>query len=55
MVSFTEAELKGVPADVISGYPKRTEGAKNLYDVTFKMPDIQPVVCTKLIRLPGAN
>ncbi|GBE84946.1 Saccharolysin [Sparassis crispa] len=42
-VSFTLEELKGVPADVVSGYTKRTEGDKELYDVTFKTPDIFPV------------
>ncbi|OBZ71150.1 Thimet oligopeptidase [Grifola frondosa] len=42
-VSFTLEELKGVPADVISGYSKRTEGNKELYDITFKTPDIFPV------------
>lgn len=43
-VSFTLEELEGVPADVISGYTKRTEGDKELYDVTFKGPDIDPLV-----------
>ncbi|KAJ7505372.1 metallopeptidase MepB [Mycena galericulata] len=43
VVSFTKEELDGVPADVISGYAKRTEGSKELYDVTFKTPDIFPV------------
>jgi len=42
-VSFTLKELKGVPIDVISGYTKRTEGDNELYDVTFKTPDIFPV------------
>ncbi|KZT12028.1 Metalloprotease [Laetiporus sulphureus 93-53] len=42
-VSFTLEELKGVPADVISGYSKRTEGDKELYDITMKTPDIFPV------------
>lgn len=41
VVSFTLEELKGVPEDVISGFPKR--GDK--YDVTHKTPDIFPVVC----------
>lgn len=44
VVTFTLEELKGVPADVISGYKKRTEDSKDLYDVTFKTPDIFPVV-----------
>ncbi|EMD39827.1 hypothetical protein CERSUDRAFT_81164 [Gelatoporia subvermispora B] len=43
VVSFTLEELKGVPGDVISGYPKRTEGTKEVYDVTFKTPDIFPI------------
>lgn len=42
-VSFTLEELKGVPEDVISGYPKRTEGSKELYNVMHKTPDIFPV------------
>lgn len=44
VVSFTAEELKGVPSDVTSGYTKRTEGEKELYDVTFKTPDIFPVL-----------
>ncbi|KAH9986700.1 Metalloprotease [Russula vinacea] len=43
IVSFTLEELKGVPEDVISGYAKRTEGDKVLYDVTHKTPDIFPL------------
>ncbi|KAF8158338.1 metallopeptidase MepB [Crassisporium funariophilum] len=43
VISFTEEELKGVPKDVISGYTKRTEGDKELLDVTYKTPDIFPV------------
>ncbi|KAJ7780594.1 metallopeptidase MepB [Mycena maculata] len=43
IISFTKEELDGVPADVISGYTKRTEGSTELYDVTFKTPDIFPV------------
>ncbi|KAJ8519018.1 hypothetical protein ONZ45_g3985 [Pleurotus djamor] len=42
-IAFTEDELKGVPKDVVSGYKKRTEDGKDLYDVTFKTPDIFPV------------
>ncbi|KAJ7784621.1 metallopeptidase MepB [Mycena metata] len=42
-VSFTKEELTGVPADVISGYTKRTEGSAEVYDVTFKTPDIFPI------------
>ncbi|KAJ7670262.1 hypothetical protein B0H17DRAFT_948922 [Mycena rosella] len=43
IISFTKDELDGVPADVISGYKKRTEGSKELYDVTYKTPDIFPL------------
>jgi Zn-dependent oligopeptidase len=44
VVTFTLEELEGVPADVISGFTKRTEGSKDVYDVTFKTPDIFPIV-----------
>jgi len=43
-IAFTSEEIKGVPADVVSGYSKRTEDGKDLYDVTFKTPDIFPVL-----------
>jgi metallopeptidase MepB len=43
VITFTEDELKGVPNDVISGYKKRSEDARVVYDVTFKTPDIMPV------------
>ncbi|KAJ7288403.1 metallopeptidase MepB [Mycena rebaudengoi] len=43
VISFTKEELKGVPADVISGYTKRSNGSTELFDVTFKTPDIFPV------------
>ncbi|KAH9939164.1 Metalloprotease [Amylocystis lapponica] len=43
-VSFTLEELKGVPDDVISGYTKRTDGDREVYDVTFKSPDYLPVI-----------
>ncbi|KAH9480466.1 Thimet oligopeptidase [Psilocybe cubensis] len=42
-IAFTEEELKGVPKDVVSGYIRRTEGDVELYDVTFKTPDIFPI------------
>ncbi|KAF9046329.1 hypothetical protein BJ165DRAFT_1345534 [Panaeolus papilionaceus] len=42
-ITFTAEELKGVPADVISGYTKRTEDGKELYEATFKTPDIFPL------------
>lgn len=44
VVSFTRAELEGVPADVMSGYTKRTEGAHEVFDVPFRTTDIFPVV-----------
>jgi len=39
-------ELEGVPSDIVSGYKKRpAEGeSPELYEVTFKGPDIYPVV-----------
>ncbi|KAF9454736.1 zincin [Macrolepiota fuliginosa MF-IS2] len=43
VVTFTIEELKGVPKDVVSGYAKRTEGSGDVYDVTFKTPDIFPL------------
>ena len=43
-MGFTLEELKGVPEDVVSGYTKREEGEKTIYDVTFKTPDIFPIV-----------
>lgn len=45
-MTVTLEELKGVPEDVISGYTKRTEGDKEVYDIPFRMTDIVPVVCT---------
>ena len=44
MITFTEAELKGVPKDIISGYTKRTQDGEGVYDVTYKTPDIFPIV-----------
>ncbi|KAF8128555.1 mitochondrial endopeptidase [Boletus edulis] len=43
-ISFTREQLDGVPEDVISRYTQRTEGDKVLYEVTFKTPDIFPVI-----------
>ncbi|KAF8650117.1 hypothetical protein AX16_005354 [Volvariella volvacea WC 439] len=43
VITFTAEELSGVPQDVISGYTKRIEGGKTVYDVTYKTPDIFPV------------
>ncbi|KAG6850281.1 hypothetical protein H0H93_015538 [Arthromyces matolae] len=43
VITFTEEELKGVPKDVVSGYTKRTEDGQEVFDVTFKTPDIFPV------------
>ncbi|THH10464.1 hypothetical protein EW145_g1314 [Phellinidium pouzarii] len=42
-IFFTEEELKGVPADVISGYEKREEGSHITFGVTHKTPDIFPL------------
>ncbi|KAF8895394.1 hypothetical protein BD779DRAFT_1660241 [Infundibulicybe gibba] len=42
-ITFTAEELKGVPKDVVSGYTKRTEGSVEVYDVTYKTPDIFPL------------
>jgi Zn-dependent oligopeptidase len=41
-LSFTAAELDGVPKDVISGYKKHQNA--DIYDVTYKSPDILPIV-----------
>ena len=41
-ITFTKEELDGVPADVISGYTKHEN--EDRYDVTFKTPDIFPLV-----------
>lgn len=59
-VSFTREELEGVPEDVISGYTQRREGDRVLYDVTFKTPDIWPLVSStcpseRFIDLKGWN
>ncbi|KIL67827.1 hypothetical protein M378DRAFT_9095 [Amanita muscaria Koide BX008] len=43
VITFTEEELKGVPKDVVSGYTKRTEEGKEVFDVTYKTPDIFPI------------
>ncbi|KXN88219.1 Thimet oligopeptidase [Leucoagaricus sp. SymC.cos] len=43
VITFTLEELKGVPNDVVSGYTKRTEDGKEVYDATFKTPDIFPI------------
>ncbi|KAF9013473.1 hypothetical protein BDQ17DRAFT_1231331 [Cyathus striatus] len=43
VITFTEEELKGVPKDVISGYTKRTQDGVEVYDVTYKTPDIFPI------------
>ncbi|KAH0586330.1 hypothetical protein H2248_007575 [Termitomyces sp. 'cryptogamus'] len=43
VITFTEEELKGVPHDVVSGYTKRTQDDKEVYDVTYKTPDIFPI------------
>jgi hypothetical protein len=43
-VTFTLEELEGVPSDVVSGYAKRVQDSADVYDVTFKTPDIFPIV-----------
>ena len=50
-IAFTREQLDGVPEDVISGYTQRTEGDKVLYEVTFKTPDIFPVVSFRLLLI----
>lgn len=45
-VTFTLEELKGVPEDVLSGYTKTDDGK---YTVTFKTPDIFPLVRTRVV------
>jgi hypothetical protein len=42
-VTFTLAELDGIAPDVISGYKKHEN--EDAYDVTFKTPDLLPIVC----------
>ena len=54
-VSFTLEELKGVPDDVISGYNKRQDGDREVYDVTFKTPDYLPLVRCTLICLTAPD
>jgi metallopeptidase MepB len=43
-IAFTREQLDGVPEDVVSGYTQRTEGDKVLYEVTFRTPDIFPLL-----------
>ena len=45
-VRFTLSELEGVPKDVLSGYKKipASGDTPELYEITFKTPDIMPVV-----------
>ncbi|KIJ54259.1 hypothetical protein M422DRAFT_154020 [Sphaerobolus stellatus SS14] len=44
-ISFTLEELEGVPSDVLSGYKKHPaeKDTPELYEVTFKTPDIMPL------------
>lgn len=49
MITFTEEELKGVPKDVISGYTKRAQDGNEVYDVTYKTPDIFPIVIRLIV------
>ncbi|KZV76419.1 Metalloprotease [Peniophora sp. CONT] len=43
-LEFTEDELKGVPATVISGYSKSEKDGRELYTVTHRQPDVLPVL-----------
>ncbi|KIP08913.1 hypothetical protein PHLGIDRAFT_68434 [Phlebiopsis gigantea 11061_1 CR5-6] len=43
IIVLTADELEGVPKDVVSGYTVKTEDGVQLYEVTFKTPDIFPV------------
>ena len=54
-ISFTLEELAGVSQDVIDGYTKRTDGDKELYDVTYKTPDIFPIVSNPMLDLDLVN
>ncbi|KAE9386902.1 zincin [Gymnopus androsaceus JB14] len=42
-ITFTAKQLDGVPANVVLGYMKRTQGSEEVYDVTSKTPDIFPI------------
>ncbi|KAL0947842.1 hypothetical protein HGRIS_013904 [Hohenbuehelia grisea] len=53
VVSFTQEQLKGVPKDVVSGYKNRTDGSKHICDVTFKSPDIVPIL--KFAEIPDTR
>jgi hypothetical protein len=46
VIAFTLEELDGVPKDVVSGYKKRPAESESqeLYEITFKTPDIMPIV-----------
>ena len=54
-VAFTLEELKGIPEDVITGYTKTAgaNGSPDTYAITFKTPDIFPVVCAFDMELAG--
>ncbi|KAF8580285.1 Metalloprotease [Ramaria rubella] len=45
IVTFSFEELNGVPDDILSGFKKQPakDGSSELYEVTFKTPDITPV------------
>jgi Zn-dependent oligopeptidase len=44
-VSFSLADLDGIPHDVVNGYPKREgDDGKDIYHVPFKTTDIFPVL-----------
>jgi Zn-dependent oligopeptidase len=40
---------------VLTGYTKRTEGSQEVYDVTFKTPDIFPLVCILYYTFTNAS
>ncbi|KIP08915.1 hypothetical protein PHLGIDRAFT_18769 [Phlebiopsis gigantea 11061_1 CR5-6] len=49
-VAFTGDELRGVPADVISGYKESVEDGQTVYRSTFKAPDLFPLL--KFAEIP---
>lgn len=49
---FTAEELDGVPKDTVASYPKETVDGVEKYKVTFKTPDIIPVLYVCLTDLP---
>ncbi|KDR67452.1 hypothetical protein GALMADRAFT_273237 [Galerina marginata CBS 339.88] len=43
-ITFFEEELAGVPKYIVSGYTKRTEAGKDVYDVKLKNTDFGPIL-----------